>query len=117
MGAATSDTTQNDWPAVVGMPYEEFIEVVDLPNRGPCVRLTRQEAANALFYHDCSTEDQDWAWERLSPLPLAPALETFHLPNFWTPRYPATTSSRPTTAPTPCPWTTPSWAASACRRP
>lgn len=79
MGAATDQTTQNDWPAVVGMPYEDFIEVVELPNQGPCVQLTKQAAANALFYHDCSAEDQDWAWEHLTPLPLAPALETFHL--------------------------------------
>ena len=83
MGAATASTTQNDWPMVVGMPYEEFIEVLELPNLGPCVRMTKQEAANKLFYHDCSAEDQDWAWEHLSPLPLAPALEPFHLPLFW----------------------------------
>jgi pimeloyl-ACP methyl ester carboxylesterase len=83
MGAATESTTENDWPDVVGMPYEEFIELVELPGRGLCVRMTKQEAANKLFYHDCSVEDQDWAWERLTPLPIAPAQEEFHLPNFW----------------------------------
>ncbi|HEY6533777.1 MAG TPA: alpha/beta fold hydrolase [Acidimicrobiales bacterium] len=83
MGAATSETTVNDWPEVVGMPYDEFIEMVELPGLGPCVRMTKKEAADKLFYHDCSPEDQAWAWEHLTPLPIAPALETFHLPNFW----------------------------------
>jgi hypothetical protein len=44
------------------MAYDEFIEVID---------------------HDCAPSDQDWAWEHLTPLPLAPAQEPFHLPNFW----------------------------------
>ena len=47
------------------------------------MRITKQDAANKLFYHDCSPEDQDWAWERLTPLPLAPAQERFELPRFW----------------------------------
>ena len=56
---------------------------MELPNQGPCVRLTSQAAANKLFYHDCSPEDQDWAWEHLTPVPLAPSLESFHIPRFW----------------------------------
>jgi pimeloyl-ACP methyl ester carboxylesterase len=84
MGPATEGNTQNDWPDVVGMPYEEFVEIVDLPILGPCVRMTKQAAATRLFYHDCSAEDQDWAWERLTPLPLGPSMEPFHLPRFWT---------------------------------
>ena len=83
MNAATSDNVASDWPSVVGMPYDEFIEMVELPHQGPCVRITKQDAANKLFYHDCSPEDQDWAWERLTPLPLAPAQERFELPRFW----------------------------------
>jgi pimeloyl-ACP methyl ester carboxylesterase len=83
MGAATAETVANDWPATVDMPYEEFVEVVEMPNQGPCVRLTKQIAVNKLFYHDCTAEDQDWAWERLTPLPLGPSQETFHLPRFW----------------------------------
>jgi pimeloyl-ACP methyl ester carboxylesterase len=83
MGSATSDTTVNDWPDVVGMPYDEFVDMVEDPVQGPCVRITEQDAANKLFYHDCSPEDQDWAWEHLTPLPIAPALEPFHLPRFW----------------------------------
>jgi pimeloyl-ACP methyl ester carboxylesterase len=63
MNAATSDNVANDWPSVVGMAYDDFIDVVELPNQGPCVRLTRQEAANKLFYHDCTPEDQNWAWD------------------------------------------------------
>lgn len=83
MGAATQDTTVRDWPAVVGRPYEEFIRLVELPNQGACVEMTLPEAANALFYHDCTPDDQAWAWEHLTPLPIAPATEIFHLPNFW----------------------------------
>ena len=41
MNAATSDNVATDWPSVVGMPYDDFIEMVELPNQGPCVRLTR----------------------------------------------------------------------------
>ncbi len=83
MGEATAETVANEWPATVGMPFEEFLEFVELPNQGPCARLTKQAAANALFYHDCMAADQDWAWERLTPLPVGPSLEPFHLPRFW----------------------------------
>lgn len=83
MGEATADNVANEWPITVGMPSEEFMEVVEIPNRGPCVRLTSQIAANKLFYHDCTAEDQNWAWERLTPLPIGPSTEVFHLPRFW----------------------------------
>jgi hypothetical protein len=83
MGPATEETVANDWPSIVGRPYDDFVEVVELPNQGPCVRFTTPDAPNALFYHDCTREDQDWAWEHLTPLPLAPAAEVFHLPHFW----------------------------------
>jgi len=83
MGAATADNVATEWPTTVGLPYEDFLEVVEIPNQGPCVRLTKQVAANKLFYHDCSPDDQDWAWEHLTPLPLAPSLESFHVPRFW----------------------------------
>ena len=36
MNAATSDNVASDWPSVVGMPYDEFIEMVELPHQGPC---------------------------------------------------------------------------------
>jgi hypothetical protein len=65
------------------MPIEEFVEVVDMPNQGLCARLTKQAAANTLFYHDCATADQDWAWLHLAPMPVGPSLERFHLTRFW----------------------------------
>ncbi len=83
MVEATEDNVATDWSDTVGLPDEEFMEVADLPGRGPCVRLTKQVAANRLFYHDCAPEDQDWAWERLTPLPVGPTLEPFHAPRFW----------------------------------
>jgi pimeloyl-ACP methyl ester carboxylesterase len=84
MAAATANNVARDWPTTVGMPHDAFTEIVALPNQGPCMRLTKQQAANKLFYHDCAAEDQDWAWAHLTPLPLAPATEPFHLPRFWT---------------------------------
>jgi pimeloyl-ACP methyl ester carboxylesterase len=83
MKAATADNVAKSWPTEVGLPFDQFLEVVDVPGQGPCTRLTRQEAANALFYHDCEPADQDWAWERLGPLALSTAQEVFHLPRFW----------------------------------
>jgi pimeloyl-ACP methyl ester carboxylesterase len=83
MGAASAENVVDDWAATVGVPFDEFMDVVDVPGQGPCARLTSQAAANALFYHDCSPVDQDWAWERLTPLPVSPMLEPMHLPRFW----------------------------------
>jgi pimeloyl-ACP methyl ester carboxylesterase len=83
MGAATHENTARDWPEVVGMPSEAFMTMVELPEQGPCIEITNAVAAAKLFYHDCRPEDQAWAFDRLTPLPVAPALEAFHLPNFW----------------------------------
>jgi hypothetical protein len=68
---------------VVGMPAEAYSQIVDLPEQGPCLALTKQEVTNKVFYHDCTAEDQAWAFERLTPLPLAPTQEAFDLPRFW----------------------------------
>jgi len=82
MGDAVSDTAA-DFARSAGMPSAEFMELVELPEQGPCMALTKKEAADRIFYHDCSPEDQAWAWEHLTPLPVGPAIEPFHLPNFW----------------------------------
>jgi hypothetical protein len=42
----------------VGLPYEAFVEVVELPAQGPCLRFTRPEATAALFYHDCDSMER-----------------------------------------------------------
>ena len=81
MSAATSNSTEN-WPRTVGLSEEDFIGMVELPEQGPCVVMTNPKAANAVFYHDCTPEDQAWAFEQLTPLPLGPVTEPFHLPNF-----------------------------------
>jgi pimeloyl-ACP methyl ester carboxylesterase len=83
MRDATEDNVATDWADTVGLPFEDFMALVELPDQGPCVALTRQEAANKLFYHDCTPADQDWAWDHVTPLPVAPAEEPFHLPRFW----------------------------------
>jgi pimeloyl-ACP methyl ester carboxylesterase len=83
MGAATADTVAVEWPRTVGLPFEDFLEVVDVEGQGPSMRISRQDAANELFYHDCSPEDQDWAWAHLTPLSTGPSTEPFVLPHFW----------------------------------
>ena len=50
---------------------------------GACVAFTNPEAANKVFYHDCTPEDQAWAFERLTPLVVGPTLEVFDIPRFW----------------------------------
>jgi pimeloyl-ACP methyl ester carboxylesterase len=82
MAAAVSDT-HADFAASAGMPAEDFVGMVEVTGQGTCIRFTNQLAANRIFYHDCSIEDQDWAWSRLTPLPIALSLEPFHLPRFW----------------------------------
>jgi pimeloyl-ACP methyl ester carboxylesterase len=72
------------WPATVGMPFDQFMEVVELPNLGPCRRFTDQEAANKIFYADCTSEDQQWAWDHLTAQQLSISEDRFHLPRFRT---------------------------------
>ena len=62
----------NDWPETIGMAEEEYRAIIELPEQGPCVAITNPEAANKVFYHDCTPEDQAWAFERLTPLVVAP---------------------------------------------
>jgi pimeloyl-ACP methyl ester carboxylesterase len=81
MHEASPDT--NRWPETIGMPMEAYTGFVDLPEQGPCVVMTSPEAANKVFYHDCSPEDQAWAFDHLTPLPLAPTNEPFDIPRFW----------------------------------
>jgi pimeloyl-ACP methyl ester carboxylesterase len=82
MGDAVSDSAA-DFSRSAGMPPEDFLTTVELPDNGTAVAFTKQEAANKVFYHDCAPEDQDWAWGHLGPMPIGPALEPFHLPRFW----------------------------------
>jgi pimeloyl-ACP methyl ester carboxylesterase len=73
----------NDWPETIGMPEEDFRAIVELPEQGPCVALTNPAAVNKVFYHDCTPEDQAWAFECLTPLVIEPTLEVIHVPRFW----------------------------------
>jgi pimeloyl-ACP methyl ester carboxylesterase len=73
----------NDWPETIGLPEEDYRAIIELPEQGPCVAITNPEAANKVFYHDCTPEDQAWAFERLTPLVIAPTLEPFDIPRFW----------------------------------
>lgn len=82
MGTSVSDTSA-DFSAAAGMPAADFMGTIETPEQGTCATFTSQEAANKIFYHDCSPKDQVWAFEHLTPLPIGPALETFNLPRFW----------------------------------
>jgi pimeloyl-ACP methyl ester carboxylesterase len=73
----------NDWPETIGMREEEYRAIVELPEQGPCVAFTNPEAANRVFYHDCTPEDQAWAFEHLTPLVVEPTLEVIDIPRFW----------------------------------
>ena len=84
-GVAMAGTTPtNDyWRGITGLDYEEYTRIIETPEQGPVIKMTRSDAANKLFYHDCSPEDQAWAFEHLTPLPAAAVSEPLSLPRFW----------------------------------
>lgn len=81
MHGASSGT---DWSSVVGRPMSDFMAMVEHPVQGACTVMTSREASDKVFYHDCSPEDQAWAFSRFTPLPLAIADEAFDIPRFLT---------------------------------
>ena len=59
------------------------ISVVETEHNGQALNIGDFESVVEMFYHDCTPADQRWAFERLLPQPLAPAVEPIHVPNFW----------------------------------
>jgi pimeloyl-ACP methyl ester carboxylesterase len=45
--------------------------------------VTDPDAANRLLYHDCTPEDQRWAFERLQRQALQPVLTPISVPRLW----------------------------------
>ena len=84
------------------MAEEEYRAIIELPEQGPCAAITNPEAANKVFYHDCTPEDQAWAFERLTPLVVGPTLEPFDIPGSGKARSRATSSCAATTSRTRC---------------
>jgi pimeloyl-ACP methyl ester carboxylesterase len=81
MTGATS--LEDAFTETMGVPLERYTAVVEIPEQGACIALTDPEAANKLFYHDCSPEDQAWAFAHLTPQPLEPITTPLHLPRYW----------------------------------
>jgi pimeloyl-ACP methyl ester carboxylesterase len=57
--------------------------MIEISEDGQRAMFRSAEAAIDFFYHDCSPELARWAYGRLTPQPLAPALEPISIPNFW----------------------------------
>ncbi len=72
------------WAETVDRKFEDFTKVVDIPGQGPCLVMTDPAAANQIFYHDCKPEDQAWAFDHLTPLPLEATTAPMSVPRFWT---------------------------------
>ena len=84
-GMAMTDTTPIDdyWTRITGLTFDQYAKVVDLPTQGSVIAMTSPDASNKLFYHDCSAEDQAWAFEHLTPLPMEATTTPLNLPRFW----------------------------------
>lgn len=62
---------------------DQHVGPVETPANGPCFAMRDIEGASAYFYHDCSPEDQQWAFERLTPQPFEPVSTPISAPSFW----------------------------------
>jgi len=89
-GRSMQDATPiNDhWKQITGLDFDEYSRVVETPAQGAVLDLTLKRAVDQIFYHDCSAEDQQWAFERLSPLPVEAVSTPLSLPRFWPSRIP-----------------------------
>jgi len=68
---------------------DQYIETVESGINGPCMAFHSFPGACELLYHDCTDDDQRWAFEHLSPQPIAPLTAPIRLPNFWKHNIPA----------------------------
>jgi pimeloyl-ACP methyl ester carboxylesterase len=73
-----------DWSATSGRRYENFVRVIDTPEQGPCTVVTDPAAAGEIFYHDCSPQEQAWAFEQLTPMSVEVTTTPVSVPRFWT---------------------------------
>jgi pimeloyl-ACP methyl ester carboxylesterase len=77
-GEAIVQTTP---PEEIGL--HKYSSMVETPEQGRCNAMTDREGTNLFFYHDCSPEDQAWAFEHLTPQPMEPLTTPIHIPRFW----------------------------------
>lgn len=52
-------------------------------DNGRKMKLISIEDAAEFFFHDCTPEIIEWAWNHLTPQPLAPLNEPISVPRFW----------------------------------
>lgn len=57
--------------------------MTEVSDDGRKLRLKSKDLAAAFFFNDCSPEVVDWAWQHLTPQPLAPLAEPISVPRFW----------------------------------
>jgi pimeloyl-ACP methyl ester carboxylesterase len=62
---------------------DRHLDLVETAANGQCVIMRDVDSTAECFYHDCSAADQRWAFEHLTPQPLAPWAEPIHLARFW----------------------------------
>ena len=72
-----------DWSATSGRRYEDFVKVIDTPEQGLCMVVTDPAAAGEIFYHDCSPQEQAWAFEQLTPMSIEVVTTPVSVPRFW----------------------------------
>jgi len=80
----TAIRLDTDWSATSGRRYEDFVRVIDTPEQGPCTVVTDPAAAGEIFYHDCSPQEQAWAFEQLTPMSVEVTTTPVSVPRFWT---------------------------------
>jgi pimeloyl-ACP methyl ester carboxylesterase len=76
-------SVENAFSKTMPVPLQHYTAMIDTPEQGGCIVLSDADAANKLFYHDCSPADQAWAFERLTPQPMDPMRTPVHLSHFW----------------------------------
>jgi pimeloyl-ACP methyl ester carboxylesterase len=70
------------------MPFDDIglaqiTSLVETPEQGTCFMMTDFEKTVDFLFHDCSPEDQRWAFEHLTPQPMEPSISPIHVPRFW----------------------------------
>jgi pimeloyl-ACP methyl ester carboxylesterase len=73
----------DDWSATSGRRREDLVKAIDTPEQGPCTVLTDPAGVGDLFFHDCSPQDQAWAFERLTPMSVEVVTTPISIPRFW----------------------------------
>jgi pimeloyl-ACP methyl ester carboxylesterase len=89
-GQSMRDATpiEDHWKEITGLEFDEYSRIIETPVQGPVLDLTNKRAVDDIFYHDCSPEDQQWAFEHLTPLPVEPTSTPLSLNRFWQARIP-----------------------------